>query len=189
MRTGYHVTTCKGLIFQILRQDQVKFNKSQQHSTTWRSASYLDRSHIWWLCKTNPKMPYSQWGTRSPQLWRGTTKHCKVRTFTSFGYRSACSLQRITRVVQLPYCCQQKQPSEKDTQIWVPSPALPPRQEILLIPLVSIWKSGFLQGALKRNGSFKKRFQKHPSAIQNLMMKVFCFLGLFFSFLAIFIGR
>lgn len=102
MWTGYHVTTRKGLIFPVLRQDWVKSNKSQQHSTTWKSAPYLDGSHSWWLCKTSPNIFYYYWGTHSPQLLPGTTKPCKVRTFTSFGYHSACSLQRITRVVQLP---------------------------------------------------------------------------------------
>jgi len=41
-------------------------------------------------------------------------------------------------------------------------------------------ENGFLWGILKRSGSFKKRLQKHPGALQSLVMKVFCFLGLFF---------
>lgn len=40
-------------------------------------------------------------------------------------------------------------------------------------------ENGFLRGILKRSGSFKKRLQKHPGAIQRLVMKVFCFPVLF----------
>lgn len=53
----YHVRTHKGLIFPLLGQDWLKANKSWQHSIAWKSASYLDGGHSWWLLQNKTQDP------------------------------------------------------------------------------------------------------------------------------------
>lgn len=117
-------------------------------------------------------------------------KYCKVRTFVSFGFCSACSLQKITQAVQPLQLLPTKAAKwEGHTDLdSLPNSATSSENHCPLIPLHSAWKNGFFFFFVGNfEESFKRRLQKHPSAIQTLVMKVFCFLR-FLAFFKIFTG-
>lgn len=180
-RSKYHVRTQQGLIYPLLRQGWVKANKSQQHSTTWKSTFYLDGSHSRWLLQNKTqdplvlmRYPLTMAFTKGSERMQSKNIHeCWLSQYMQSAENhmgSSASLAAANKTSQarrahrfgfLPQPCQLVR-------------KLLPSKSSGFCP-----GNGFLWGIFKISGSFKQRLEKQPSAIQSFVMEVFSFLGLF----------